>query len=141
MAADRASGAVKIVRVDAAFDCGAVVNPVGLRSQISGALIQGIGGALFEAIDFDNGVVKNARLAQYRVPRFSDVPAMEEILVDRKDQPSMGAGETPIIAIAPAVGAALYDAAGIRVRSLPMARNGLGAAATEERRLFAGRGP
>lgn len=130
VAADRASGAVKIVRVVAAFDCGAVVNPVGLRSQISGALIQGIGGALFEAIDFDNGVVKNARLAQYRVPRFSDVPELAVILIDRKDQPSMGAGETPIIAIAPAVGAALYDATGIRVRSLPMARNGLAAAAT-----------
>ena len=130
VATDRASGKVKIVRVVAAFDCGAVVNPVGLRSQISGGIIQGIGGALFEAIDFDDGVVKNARLAQYRVPRFSDVPSIEVILIDRKDQPSMGAGETPIIAIAPAVGAAIYDATGIRARSLPMARNGLGAAAT-----------
>ena len=130
VATDRASGTVKIVRVVAAFDCGAVVNPVGLRSQISGGIIQGIGGALFEAIDFDDGVVKNARLAQYRVPRFSDVPSIEVILIDRKDQPSMGAGETPIIAIAPAVGAAIYDATGIRARSFPMARNGLGAAAT-----------
>jgi isoquinoline 1-oxidoreductase len=52
------------------------------------------------------------------------------ILIDRKDQPSMGAGETPIIAIAPAVGAAIFDATGIRVRSLPMARNGLATAAT-----------
>jgi nicotinate dehydrogenase subunit B len=128
--ADRATGAVKITRVVAAFDCGAVVNPVGLKAQISGALVQGIGGALFEAIDFEHGVIKNAKLAQYRVPRFSDVPSIEVILVDRKDQPSMGAGETPIIAIAPAVGAAIYDATGIRVRSLPMARNGLSAAAT-----------
>ena len=86
-------------------------------------------------------MVKNARLAQYRVPRFSDVPAIEVILVDRKDQPSMGAGETPIIAIAPAVGAALFDATGMRVRSLPMARNGLGAAATRSDVALAGRGP
>jgi isoquinoline 1-oxidoreductase len=130
VAADRASGKVSIVRVVAAFDCGAVVNPVGLRSQISGALIQGIGGALFEAVDFENGVVRNARLAQYRVPRFSDVPAIDVVLVDRKDQPSMGAGETPIIVLATAVGAAIFDATGVRPRSLPMARNGLGAAAT-----------
>jgi nicotinate dehydrogenase subunit B len=128
VAVDRASGAVKITRVVAAFDCGAVVNPDGLESQISGGIIQGIGGALFEAIDFEHGIVKNAKLAQYRVPRFSDVPSIDVILVNRKDQPSMGAGETPIIAIAPAVGAAIYDATGVRVRSLPMARIGLGAA-------------
>src|SRR5215207_10453016 len=69
--ASRGNGEPKIVRVVAAFDCGAVVNPDGLRAQISGGIIQGIGGALFEAIDFENGVVKNAKLAQYRVPRFS----------------------------------------------------------------------
>jgi isoquinoline 1-oxidoreductase len=130
VAADRASGAVKIMRVVAAFDCGAVVNPAGLRSQISGGIVQGIGGALFEAVDFENGVVRNARLAQYRVPRFSDVPSIEVVLVDRKDQPSMGAGETPIIAIAPAVGAAIFDATGVRPRGLPMARNGLTASTT-----------
>lgn len=99
-----------------------------LRERV--ALIQGIGGALFEAVDFENGVVRNARLAQYRVPRFSDVPEIAVTLMDRKDQPSMGAGETPIIVIAPAVCAAIYDATGIRARSLPMARTGLGAAAT-----------
>ena len=76
---------------------------------------------MFEAIDFEHGVVRNAMLAEYRVPRFSDVPSIEVVLVDRKDQPSMGAGETPIIAIAPAVGAAIFDATGIRVRSLPSA--------------------
>jgi isoquinoline 1-oxidoreductase len=106
-----------------------MVNPVGLKAQISGGIIQGIGGALFEAIDFEHGIVKNAKLSQYRVPRFSDVPSIEVVLVDRKDQPSMGAGETPIIAIAPAVGAAIFDATGIRVRSLPMARDGLKAEA------------
>jgi isoquinoline 1-oxidoreductase len=130
VAADRASGPVKITRVVAAFDCGAVVNPVGLKAQISGGIIQGIGGALFEAVEFENAIVKNAKLSQYRVPRFSDVPSIEVILIDRKDQPSMGAGETPIIAIAPAVGAAIFDATGIRVRSLPMARNGLKASTT-----------
>ena len=122
MAASPGNGEPKIVRVVAAFDCGAVVNPDGLRAQIAGGIIQGIGGALFEAIDFEDGVVKNAKLAQYRVPRFSDVPSIQVVLVDRKDQPSMGAGETPIIALAPAVGAALFDASGVWPRGLPMAR-------------------
>jgi isoquinoline 1-oxidoreductase len=130
VAADRASGTVRITRAVTAFDCGAVVNPDGLRAQISGGIIQGIGGALFEAVEFENGIVTNAKLAKYRVPRFSDVPEIAVILIDRKDQPSMGAGETPIIAIAPAVGAAIYDATGIRPRSLPMARNGVGTSTT-----------
>ena len=124
------SGEPRIVRVVAAFDCGAVVNPAGLRSQISGGIIQGIGGALFEQVEFENGIVTNAKLAHYRVPRFSDLPEIEVILVNRKDQPSMGAGETPIIALAPAVGAAIFDATGVRPRGLPMARAGSRASAT-----------
>jgi ferredoxin len=65
-------------------------NPNGLRNQISGAIVQGIGGALFEAIHFDNGRIGNPYFADYRLPRFSDVPQIEVELIDRKDQPSMG---------------------------------------------------
>ena len=108
-----------------AFDCGAVVNPDGLANQITGALIQGIGGALFEEIDFDHGVIRNALLSRYRVPRFGDVPEIDVVLIDRKDQPSFGAGETPLLGIAPAIGAAIHHASGVRPRSLPMARGGL----------------
>ncbi len=125
VAVDRASGSVKLVRGVSAFDCGAVVNPGILRNQIEGAFIQGIGGALFEAIDFDHGVIRNPHFAQYRVPRFSDVPDVDVVLIDRKDETPMGAGETPIFGVAPAVGAAIFDAVGIRVRALPMARGGL----------------
>jgi nicotinate dehydrogenase subunit B len=125
VAVDRASGAVRIVRVVTSFDCGAIVNPDGLRNQVEGALVQGIGGALFEAIEFDGGVIRNALLSQYRVPRFQDVPPIELVLINRKDMPSMGSGEAPIIALAPAVGAAIFDASGVRPRSLPMARGGL----------------
>jgi len=125
VAVDRARGGVKLVRAVTAFDCGAIVNPDGLRHQIEGALIQGIGGALFEAIDFAHAVITNAHLAEYRVPRFSDVPPIEVVLVNRKDQPSFGAGETPIMGLAPAVGAAIFDAVGVRVATLPMARGGI----------------
>jgi isoquinoline 1-oxidoreductase len=120
VAVDRSAKTVKIVRVVAAFDCGAVVNPNGLRNQVSGALVQGIGGALFEAIHFQNGKVLNPRLSEYRVPRFRDVPQIEVEIIDRKDIPSAGAGETPIVGLAPAVGNAIFSATGTRIRTLPM---------------------
>ena len=114
-------GNIKILRVLTAFDCGAVVNPDGLRNQIIGANIMGLGGALFEAIEFDNGRILNNRFSKYRVPRFRDVPAMDSLLLDRKDQPPVGAGEAPIVGLAPAISNAVFDVAGIRLRSLPMA--------------------
>lgn len=116
---------VKIERVVTAFECGAVVNPDGLRNQVEGAVIQGIGGALFEAIEFENGKILNPHFSRYRVPRFSDLPVLETVLLDRRDLPSVGAGETPIVTLAPAVGNAIFDATGIRIRSLPMAPGGL----------------
>jgi isoquinoline 1-oxidoreductase len=116
-------GAVRVERLVTAFDCGAVVNPDNLRNQIVGAAIQGLGGALFEEIDFDDGVIRSDRLSAYRVPRFRDVPVVEAVLLDRPDQPSVGAGETPLIAVAPAIGAAIAAASGVRVPALPMARH------------------
>jgi isoquinoline 1-oxidoreductase len=118
-------GGVKVVRVVQAFDCGAVVNPQGLKNQIAGAVMQGLGGALFEAIRFENGRIVNPHLAEYRVPRFSDLPHIEVVLVDRKDERSMGAGETPLTGIAPAVANAIFGAAGVRLRSMPLAPSGL----------------
>jgi nicotinate dehydrogenase subunit B len=119
------TGDVKVVRVVTAFECGAIVNPDNLRNQIEGSNIMGLGGALFEAIQFDNGRILNGRLSQYRVPRFSDVPKLETVLLDRKDIPSAGAGECPMIGLAPAVGNAIFDATGVRLRSLPMVPDGL----------------
>jgi nicotinate dehydrogenase subunit B len=114
-------GRIKVVRAVTAFECGAVVNPDHLKNQVEGAVTMGIGGALFEAIEFEGGKITNPRFSQYRVPRFGDVPVLETVLLDRKDLPSSGAGETPIIAIAPAIGNAIFDATGDRRRSLPLA--------------------
>src|SRR2546421_2102213 len=125
VAVDKKSDAVRVVRMVEAFECGAIVNPDGLRNQVAGAMIQGLGGALFEAIEFENGRIKNPHFASYRVPRFRDVPEIETILLDRKDIPSAGAGETPIMAVAPAIGNAIFDATGIRLDNLPMVPNGL----------------
>jgi nicotinate dehydrogenase subunit B len=121
-----ANGDVKITRIVTAFECGAILNPNHLKNQIEGSMMMGIGGAMFEAIEFDNGKILNPRLSKYRVPRFSDTPpAIEAVLVDRKDLPSAGAGESTMIALAPAIGNAIFQATGTRLRSLPMAPHGL----------------
>jgi nicotinate dehydrogenase subunit B len=125
VAVDKTSGTVRVVSMEEAFECGAIVNPDGLRNQVVGAMIQGLGGALFEAIEFENGRIKNPHFGSYRVPRFRDVPEIEAILLDRKDLPSAGAGETPIMAVAPAIGNAIFDATGVRLHDLPLAPNGL----------------
>jgi isoquinoline 1-oxidoreductase len=120
VAIDQRGGQIRIARVVQAFDCGAVINPNGLDNQISGAIVQGIGGAMFEAIHFQNGRITNPRFSRYRVPRFVDAPQIEVELIHRKDQPSMGAGETPLMGLAPAVAAAIASATGVRWRSLPL---------------------
>jgi isoquinoline 1-oxidoreductase len=111
---------VTVNRVVQAFECGAIVNPEQLRNLITGSIIQGLGGALTEAMEFENGRILNPHLAQYRVPRFGDVPPIDVVMLDRKDIPSAGAGETPIVGVAPAIANAIFDATGKRLRSMPL---------------------
>jgi nicotinate dehydrogenase subunit B len=120
-----AGGQVRVVRVVTAFECGAVVNPEHLVNQVEGCVVMGLGGALFEKIEFRDGKILNGNLSDYRVPRFRDMPVLETVLVDRKDLPSEGAGETPIIAVAPAIGSAIFQATGKRLRSMPLAPDGI----------------
>lgn len=110
----------KVRRVCEAFECGAIVNPANLRSQVQGAIIMGLGAALREETQFGNGSILNASFGEYRVPRLEDVPELEIHLVDRPDLPSAGAGETPIIAIAPAIANAVFRATGASVQALPI---------------------
>ena len=116
---------VTVQRAVTAFECGAIVNPDGLGNQVEGAIVMGLGGALFEGIRFDAGRVQNARFSEYRVPRLRDVPVFETVLLNRRDLKSSGAGECPIIALAPAVANAIHNATGLRLRSLPLVPNGL----------------
>lgn len=113
-------GVFKVLDVAEAFECGAIQNPVNLKAQVEGALIMGMGGALREEMKFQDGRMLNPRFSQYHVPRLRDVPAIETVLVNRPDLPSVGAGETPLIGIAPAIGNALFNATGSRLRSLPI---------------------
>jgi isoquinoline 1-oxidoreductase len=103
----RAANGFKVERIVIAFECGAIVNPDGLKNQVEGSVVQGLGGALFEAIEFADGHLRNGTMEQYRVPRFKDTPLIETILLDRRDIPSAGAGESSMIAVAPAIGSAV----------------------------------
>ncbi len=119
-----AAGTFKVLKVVEAFECGAIQNPANLKAQVEGCIIMGLGGALAERrCGWRPGKILNPSFGRYRVPRFKDVPEIQTVLVNRPDQPSVGAGETPIIGIAPAVANALFHAAQTRIRSLPI-RNG-----------------
>ncbi len=116
---------VKVVRITEAFECGAIVNPAHLHNQIMGSIVQGLGGALFEAVDFAGGKILNPSISGYRVPRFSDLPEIEIVMIDRKDLPSAGAGEAPIIGVAPAIRNAIMDAVGAVLTDLPLIPSGV----------------
>jgi len=119
---DRKKGEIKVHEVCEAFECGPIQNPANLTSQVQGCIVMGMGGALSEEMEFDNGKILNASFARYLVPRFKDVPRIDVRLINKTDIPSAGGGETPIIAIAPAIGNAVFAATGIRLRSMPMQR-------------------
>ena len=111
---------ISVKRVCQVFECGAILNPENLRAQVEGCIIMGLGAVLGEEIRFDDKRLLNPRFSQYDVPRFPDVPELDVHLLDRPNAPSAGAGESPIIVIAPAVANAVYDAVGKRMRDLPM---------------------
>lgn len=118
---DAKTGVPRLVEIVEAFECGAVLNPWNTKSQVEGCILMGLGAALREEIEYENGRLRNGRFSGYRVTRFKDVPErLEVVLLDRKGEASAGAGETPIIAVAPAMANAMFDAAGKRVRAMPL---------------------
>jgi len=117
---DRERGLIEVRHVCEVFECGAVQNPANLRRQVEGCIIMGMGPALREESRFENGKILNARFSKYPVPRFKDVPELDIHLLDRPDLTSAGGGETPIIVIAPAIANAVFDATGVRIRSMPI---------------------
>jgi isoquinoline 1-oxidoreductase len=117
---DANTGAILVRQICQAYECGTILNPDGLMGQVQGAIIMGIGGALREQMEFENGKITNASFWQYEVPRMRDMPEMDVVLLNRPDLPSTGAGETPIVAIAPAVANAVFQATGQRIRQMPI---------------------
>ena len=117
---DKAQGRIKVKRVTQSYECGAIINPDNLMKQVHGAIIMGLGPALREEMRFENGEMLNASFAKYQPSRFDDVPELDIELLNRPDLPSVGAGETPIIAVAPAIANAVFHATGVRVREMPL---------------------
>jgi isoquinoline 1-oxidoreductase len=120
VAINRQRNTLAVRRVCEVFECGTIYNPDNLRSQVEGAIIMGLGPALREEMRFADGRIQNPRFSQYAVPRFSDVPELDIHLLNRTDLPAVGGGETPIIAIAPAIANAVFHATGKRMRALPI---------------------
>jgi isoquinoline 1-oxidoreductase len=120
VAVDRTKGSLEVTEVCEAFECGPILNPANLLSQVQGCILMGLGGALWEEIEFQDGRLLNPSFADYRVPRFRQVPRIDVHLVENRDIPPAGGGETPIIAVAPAIGNAVFAATGARLRAMPM---------------------
>jgi len=113
---------VRVQRVVSTLDCGLVVNPEGARNQMEGAIVMGLGTALYEAIDFENGRLLNSGFTRYRVPRINNAPEIEVDLVGDATTPSTGAGEPGIVPMAAAIANAVFDLTGRRHRELPIQR-------------------
>jgi isoquinoline 1-oxidoreductase len=117
---DRKKHAFRVRRLTQAFECGKILNPKNLHSQVMGAMIQGLGPVMHEAMAFEDGKITNGSFYQYEVPRQADVPGLDIHLLDRSDLPSAGAGETPLVCVAPAIANAIFDATQQRLRDLPL---------------------
>ncbi len=118
-------GRLELLRLVSAYEAGRIVDQGGLASQVEGSAVMALGGALFEAVRFEDGRILNAKLSGYRVPRFGDVPPIEVVLLDRPDVPSAGGGEVPLVAVAPAIANAVFAACGVRLRDLPLVPDGI----------------
>jgi isoquinoline 1-oxidoreductase beta subunit len=113
-------GKLKVHKVTCVADCGQMVNPKIVESQISGAMVYGLSAALYGEITLEDGKVRQANFDTYRVTRMNDVPLLEVHLLDSSESPG-GVGEPGVGPIAPAIANALFAATGQRVRALPFA--------------------
>jgi nicotinate dehydrogenase subunit B len=119
VAVDPASGRIDVRRVACAHDCGLIVNPDALKNQIEGCIVQTISRTLHEQVTFDRSRVTSVDWASYPILRFPEAPQVDVVLIDRPDQPLLGAGEAATAPVAAALANAIYDAAGVRLRTAP----------------------
>jgi len=126
---DLETGEISVLRIVAAHDCGRVINPTMVESQIVGGLTQGLGFALHEArvMDEKRGLVLNPNLEEYKIPTVADIPNLINVPVNLPDLAAnplgvKGIGEPPLIPTAPAIANAVFDATGVRIRHAPLSR-------------------
>jgi CO/xanthine dehydrogenase Mo-binding subunit len=117
---DQASGRVQPRRFTIALDCGPISNPDGLRNQIEGGILQGMSRALVEEVTWDDKRVTSTDWETYNsLPLGIEVPTIDIILINRTGVPATGAGETAITVVPAAIGNAIFDASGVRLREVP----------------------
>ena len=117
---DKNTGHVQVIRVACAQDMGLCVNPQGTTLQMEGCITMGMGYALTEEIQFEGGNIKNQSFDTYEIPRFSWIPKIGTVIMDRKDQAPQGGGEPAIICMGAVIANAVFDATGARLYQLPM---------------------
>ncbi|MDB5954646.1 molybdopterin cofactor-binding domain-containing protein [Ramlibacter sp.] len=131
---DRESGKVRVERVFCAHDCGQVINPDGVRNQVEGGIVQTVSRTLLEEVRFDASRVTSTDWASYRILTFPDVPKIEVQVINRPEAPPWGAGEMAAAVVPAAIGNAIYDATGVRLRSVPFLPTKMLAALAEPRK-------
>ncbi len=119
VAVERSSGRIKVERVACAFDCGQIINPDGARGQVEGSILQTLSRALMEEVRFDRSRVTSVDWSSYPILRFPDVPKLDIALIDRPNEPPVGAGEAACTTVAAALANAVFDATGSRLRTVP----------------------
>jgi nicotinate dehydrogenase subunit B len=120
VAVDQATGAVAVKRFVVAQDCGPISNPDGMRNQIEGGVLQGMSRALLEEVTWDDRKVTSVDWRSYQSwTSWSGIPEIESVLINRPDEEATGAGETAITIVAAAIGNAIFDATGARIRQVP----------------------
>src|SRR5260221_4044580 len=116
---DRATGAIRVRRVACAHDCGLVINPSALRAQIEGNILQTLSRTLFEEVAFDRSRVTSIDWTSYPILRFPDAPEILIDIVDRPQDPPLGAGEASATPVPAALANAVFDAVGVRLTTVP----------------------
>lgn len=132
---DEVTGRIRLHRVVVAIDCGRVINPRQVRSQVKGCVVMGASGALMEELTVKDGRVVAGNLDEYLLFTMADTPDIETIILNRPNRKPSGCGEAPIGPIAPAIGNAFCALTGVRLRHLPMTPERVLAALTASPRV------
>jgi nicotinate dehydrogenase subunit B len=119
VAVERATGRIRVTRVVCAQDCGLMINPDCVQAQLEGNILQTISRTLHEEIVYDRDRVTTVDWGSYPILTFPEVPALEFELIQRLDQPPLGAGEAASTPVPAALANAVFDATGVRLRTVP----------------------
>jgi nicotinate dehydrogenase subunit B len=133
VAVERATGKIRVTRVVCAQDCGLMINPDCVQAQLEGNILQTISRTLHEEVVYDRDRVTTVDWASYPILTFPEVPKLEFELIQRLDQPPLGVGEAASTPVPAALGNAVFDATGVRLRTVPFRADRVKAAMTGAR--------